>query len=211
MTAKDASAASREGAGEARPLADLCLFLAQYFLQGPSGRLDDVLRDPAWSAGLQRAGLLREDPGGEPAGLSTHHAEFEDLLRIPGERFVPPFEQAYHAQKATVEFSAPAACERVYQHAGYDRAPFGAVQADHAGHQLRFLSALLGRLGDTQERGDEDAVLRILTWRDGFLRDRCWWWPRFAERILERHPCRQIRLAAALLPASAKAHLPAQP
>jgi hypothetical protein len=210
MTTKHAFATSRDGAGDARPVADLCLFLAQYYLQGPSGPLDDVLTNPAWASGLQQAGLLLEDPGGEPAGLSAHRAEFEDLLRIPGGRFIPPFEQAYHAQKATVEFSAPAACERVYQHAGYDRAPFAAVQADHVGHQLRFLSALLGRLGDAAERNDGDAVLRILTWRDGFLRDRCWWWPRLSDKLLERHPCRQIRLAAALLPALTRACHPGQ-
>jgi len=211
MTIKDSSPAMREGTGNARPLQDLFLFLAQYYLEGPSGSIDEVLQNAAWPAELKQAGLLSEDPGGETAEISAHRSQFGDLLRIPGERFIPPFEQAYHAQKATVEFSAPAACERVYQHAGYDRAPFVAVQADHVGHQLRFLSALLGRLGDALERKDRDAVLRILTWRDGFLRDRCWWWPRLSDKLLERHPCRQIRLAAALLPALTRACHPGQP
>lgn len=211
VNTKHTSSVTREGAGPSRPLADLFLFLAQYYLEGPSDRLDAVLRSAAWPEELKQAGLLDESPGGEPAGLSAHRLEFEGLLRIPGEGFVPPFEQAYHTQKATVEFSAPAACERVYQHAGYDRAPFVAVQADHVGHQLRFLSALLGRLGDAHERHDGDAVLRVLSWRDGFLRDRCWWWPRFSGKILERGPCRQVRLAAVLLPALARACPPGRP
>ncbi len=188
-----------EEADAVRLLADLCLFMAQYFLQGPDERLDGLMGEAVWLNQLKKARLVPDNPGGEVANLPTHKREFEALLRIPSGSFVPPFEQAYHDRKATVQFSAPAACERVYGSSGYDLSPFTGVQPDHVGHQLRFLAALFDRLGKSTREGDSDAVMNILSWRSSFLRDRCWWWPRFGGDLLQKRPCRQIRVAATLL------------
>ncbi len=188
-----------EGAEELRSLARLALFLATYFLEGPDEERHRILSDPEWLAAMERSGLLATRPAGRTATLAEHRRRFEALLRIPGDDFVPPFEQGYHEQKATVEFSAPGACQQVYRRAGYALEPYAAVQPDHVGHQLRFLSALLEKYADRLDEGDDHGAAVVKTWIRGFVNDRCWWWPQLADRLLEAGLPLELEGAARLL------------
>jgi len=186
------------GADELRSLADLSLFLAAYFLEGPDARRHELLSDEGWCREFVEAGLLDSVPS-PVVGLDEHQRRFGELLRIPGDRFVPPFEQAYHEGKATVEFSAPAACEQLYRRAGYSRDPFSNVEPDHVGHQLRFLAGLLERRATKLEAGDVDGARVVATWVHGLINDRCWWWRGMAARLRERDLPAQMEVVVALL------------
>jgi len=183
----------------ARHLAGLFLFAGKYFLSGPDEEVHGILSDSQWWGSLEESGLVDGQPEGESVNLSRHLAAFNSVCRIPGDGFVPPFEQAYHERKATVELSAPGECAKLFRAAGYEMAPYAGVQPDHIGHQLRFLSALLEREADCVDRGEEEAAKRVRTWQEGFLADRCWWWPRFAGDIQSKSPPFELAAAAGLL------------
>ena len=188
-----------EGAEELRSLAELVLFLSTCFLDGPNEEKHGVLSDPEWLAALLQSGILRVEPAARAVDLPDHRRRFEELLRIPGDHFVSPFEQGYHERKATVEFSAPVACEQLYRRAGYVREPYATVEADHIGHQLRFLSALLQRYAGKLEEDDNQGAAVVLTWIRGFFNDRCWWWPSFSGRLLESDLPLELEVAVRLL------------
>ena len=199
MSGPDSLNPSGDGGARSRHLAGLLLFAARYFLSGPDERLHGILGDEEWWRSLHEAGVVGPRPEGPGGDLDAHRGQYNELLRVPGSRFVPPFEQAYHEGKATVDASAPGECARVYREAGYQTAPYAGVQADHIGHQLRFVAALLEREAECADRGEETAVERVRTWQEGFLADRCWWWPRFAADVRSRAPQREVAAAADLV------------
>jgi TorA maturation chaperone TorD len=180
-------------------LAELLNLAGEYFLRGPDPRLDALVSAHEWRANLRRAGLLDDTPDGRLLDAQDHERTFATLLRVPGGDFVPPFEQAYHASDSTGTLPARLACQRVYDTAGYEKAPFGSSQADHVGHELRFLGALAEREAECSRRGDADAARRVATWRRGFVRDRCSWWREFTDRLGDSTDCLQIRIMAALV------------
>jgi len=188
-----------DGGNSVRHLAGLFLFAARYFLSGPDEEIHGILGDSQWWALLRETGLANGEPRGKTVDLDWHRSAFETLFRIPGDGFVPPYEQAYHEGKATVNLSATAECAKVYQAAGYEAAPFAGVQRDHIGHHLRFLSALLEREADCLDRGEVEAAERVVTWEEGFLADRCWWWPRFVERVRVLEPPAEVDAANLLI------------
>lgn len=195
-----------EGAEVLGSLADLFLLVAQYMLEGPDERLHGVLGDLEWAGTMEDAGLLSAGLEGRVLDLPGHRREWERRLRVPGDGYVPPYEQHYHRGKATVDFSAQAASERLFRRAGYSKAPYGDVQADHLGHQARFAGALMERLAACHEREDGEGAERVTTWLEGLVRDRCWWWGAFAETLAGATDCLQVRRLAGLvgrLPAAA--------
>ena len=188
-----------DDAASLRHLAGLFLFAARYFLGGPDEEIHRILGDAAWWGSLEEGGLVHGRPPGSPVDLERHRSSYQALFLIPGDGFVPPFEQAYREGKATVDSSATTACTLIYRSAGYDAAPFGGVQRDHIGHQLRFLSALLEREASSRDQGDPDAAKRVASWETGFLAEHCWWWPRFVERVLGTEPPAEISAAVLLV------------
>ncbi len=170
----------------------------EYFLQGPSSRLEKLLADPEWVRSLRECGLVGSSPPVGSADPDVHRREFEELLRIPGARFVPPFEQAYRDAETSPEHSATIACRSIYAAAGYEMSPFRHAQPDHIGHQLRFLAALGEREVTCLERGDAEAAVRVGTWRQGFVREHCTWWGEFVGRLASASSCPQVVLMATL-------------
>ena len=186
-------------AADCRLLAGLFRFVASYFLEGPNTALEDVLSDTRWRGDLIESGLLGEAEIPDRLLSKNRHSEmFLRFFRIPGDSYVPPFEQAYRKGKATVESSAVGECTEIYETAGYDRAPFKHMQSDHVGHQARFVAALLEREADCLDRSDAEATATVTTWRAGFLRDHCSWWDTFSERIRQNDGQGQILLIGAL-------------
>ena len=199
MNTRHQTEATHGEAAAHRRLADLLLFAAGYFLAGPDERSHALLTDPAWLAGLRRARLLgRGIEVRDPTTVSSHRQQFAELFRIPSDRYVAPVEQAFRDAKATVDDSAVGECLAVYQAAGYELAPYAHIQADHLGHQLRFVHAVLTREADCLERGDTAAAATVASWRRGFLADHGRWWRELAQRTRSRNPCAAIRHAVSL-------------
>ena len=188
-----------DDAAAPRHLAGLVLFAARYCLSGPDEEVHRILGNAAWWGSLEEAGLAPGQPSGSPVDLEQHRSLYQAFFWIPGNAFVPPYEQAYREGKATVDSSATAACTSIYRVAGYDAAPFDDVQRDHIGHQLRFLSALLEREADCRDQDDIGAASRVVSWEEGFLAEHCWWWPRFTERVLAMDPPAEMSAAVLLI------------
>lgn len=195
-------------AADLRRLAELLLFAAGYFLKGPHEAADAVLTDPDWYDATVDSGLL-------PAAVTEaaladgdeERRQFSATFRIPGARFVPPFEQAYREGKAGGDDDAVGECLRLYAAAGYQLAPFGHVQADHAGHQARFLAVVLEQEADCLSQADPSACT-VATWRAGFVAEHCQWWVQLSDRVAASGACRQLRAATALLARLAEAVAP---
>lgn len=186
-------------AADCRLLAGLFRFVAGYFLAGPTEASQAVLADPQWRSELASGGFLVprsfDDP---PLPLQEHTRQFVRTFRVPGDSFVPPYEQAYRKGKATVDDSAVGGCAAVYEKAGYELDPFQHIQADHIGHQARFVSAILEQEATCLDRGDEEEAATVATWRTGFLEEHCSWWQAFGKRVAERGLAAQVCLVAAL-------------
>ncbi|MCP4896434.1 MAG: molecular chaperone TorD family protein [bacterium] len=204
MNKASSSGLSRQEAADRRLLAGLFRFVAGYFLEGPTEASDAVLANPQWRIDLVQSGLLSEQgTDDEIAPLKEHTHQFLRVFRVPGDAFVPPFEQAYRKGKATVDDSAVGQCATVYDEAGYELEPFKHIQADHIGHQARFLAAILDREAECLEREDRDAAATVATWRTGFLLERSAWWSSLAERAGGQEVCGQVRLVTLLAAALA--------
>jgi TorA maturation chaperone TorD len=189
-----------EEAAQRRLLSDLLRLIAGYFLEGPNPDVEEVISDSDWQSGLVEAGLVsRVHIDAAAATPEDHSHEFVRMFRIPGDRFVPPFEQAYREGKATVDRAAPLECQRVYTTAGYDLAPFKHIQTDHVGHQTRFLASVLEREAECLELENTEQASTAATWRVGFVRDHCQWWTDFTERVADARPCQQVRVVADIL------------
>ncbi len=198
------SGLSRQEAADCSLLAGLFRFVAGYFLAGPSEDTEKVFVDPEWRHNLVDCQLLAEDLADERMLSEKEHGrQFLSTFRIPGDSFVPPFEQAYRKGKATVDESAVSGCTVVYESAGYELAPFKQIQTDHIGHQARFVAAVLEQEADCLEREDIDAAATVATWRTGFLQKHCAWWSSLNERVDRQGIHGQIRLVTALAAALA--------
>jgi TorA maturation chaperone TorD len=189
-----------EEAAQRRLLSDLLRLIAGYFLEGPNADVEEVISDSDWQSGLVDAGLVsRAQIDAAAATPEDHSHEFLRMFRIPGDLFVPPFEQAYREGKATVDRAAPLECQRVYTAAGYDLAPFKHIQTDHIGHQARFLASVLEREAECLEQDNTEEASTAATWRVGFVKEHCRWWAEFAERAADAHPCQQILVVTGIL------------
>lgn len=190
----------QQRAGDLRRLADLFELAGTYFLAGPSEAVDRLLADEEWVASLVGAGLLEKDPGGKAATPDEHAREFEALLRIPDrERAVPPQEAAHVPKPDEPERTPVLVCRSLYERAGYEAAPYADLPADHVGHQLRFLAALMRKEADCLERGDDAAAANVRGWVVGFAGDHTSWWETFGAKLAERAATRPLRVMAALV------------
>lgn len=195
----------REEAAERRLLAGFFRFAAGYLLKGPDDETEKVLADPEWIAAVVDSGLVPERIAALPAAeRADQNHQFMTRFRIPGDRFIPPFEQAYRDGKATVDDAAVSECLQVYAVAGYQLEPFTHIQADHVGHQARFLAAVLEREADCLEQDDGDGPATVRTWRTGFIDEHCSWWAELASRVSDDTLCRQIQTVVHLLSGLAK-------
>ncbi len=190
----------REAAGDGRLVAGMLRFVAGYFLRGPDDETEEILTDVEWQRATTESGLTPAAVADAPVDdLDGHERQFAELFRVPGTAFIPPFEQAYRGGKATVDGSATTECLQLYAAAGYQLHPFKHVQADHAGHQARFVAALLEQEEDCLGTGEAETAATVATWRRGFVAEHCGWWSSFSDRVAAAGACRQIRTVAALL------------
>lgn len=190
----------REAAGDGRLVAGMLRFVAGYFLRGPDDETEEILTDVEWQRATTESGLIPAAVADETLiDLDEHRRQFSELFRVPGTAFIPPFEQAYRGGKATVESSATTECLRLYAAAGYRLHPFKHAQADHAGHQARFLAALLEQEAGCLADGEAGTAATVATWRQGFVAEHCGWWTDFSDRATASGACQQIRTAATLL------------
>ncbi len=135
---------------------------------------------------LRRACRLgREDT----AGL---HQEYHALFRVPGPRYVAPYESAYQdtvqVEGETVRGALGGATtqelSRLYQVAGFEAATGLADLPDHAGMELGFAASLAAEEDARSARGDPEAASRMREARGRFLAAHPrQWFARLAVRI----------------------------
>ena len=105
-----------------------------------------------------------------PARLGELKTAFDVHLRVPGGRALLPYETSH--LPATERERGPermAAVAGLYATAGFDMEPNTQVPADHVGHELRFVAALLRREAGLEP--GSSAAQNVVGWRSGFVRD----------------------------------------
>lgn len=113
------------------------------------------------------AGLSRfADPG----RIGELQEAFGLHMRIPGGQALLPYESSHLPDQERIRGPERMAdVASIYAAAGFDMEPFTQFPADHIGHELRFVAALLRREA-TLARGSP-AALNAHGWRTGFIRE----------------------------------------
>lgn len=172
-----------------------------------AGRLlgwpDEALRSHAVSLaeglrdgdGLERqlAGLARE------ASRETMESAYIELFEN-GPRRCPIHETEYGRMRGLAKGNDLADVEAFYLAFGLGRREGGEAMADHLGTELEFYGALLTKLADAHERGDDEGVLVMEDARRKFLVDHL---GRFASVVAQQPAVAEHRVYGPLLTAAA--------
>jgi TorA maturation chaperone TorD len=106
----------------------------------------------------------------DPDRMGELRTAFDVHMRIPGGRALLPYESSHLPDQE--RFRGPeriADVASIYFAAGFDMDPFTQFPADHLGHELRFVAALLRR--EATLAPGSPAAVNALGWRTGFIRE----------------------------------------
>jgi len=105
-----------------------------------------------------------------PARIGELRAAFDVHMRIPGGRALLPYESSHLPDQERIRGpERMAEVAGLYATAGFDMEPFTQFPADHIGHELRFVAALLRR--EAALAHGSPAAVNALGWRTGFIRE----------------------------------------
>ena len=106
----------------------------------------------------------------EPDRVGELRTAFDVHMRIPGGSALLPYESSHLPDEERIRGpERMAEVASVYATAGFDMEPFTQFPADHLGHELRFVAALLRR--EAALVPGSPASVNALGWRTGFIRE----------------------------------------
>lgn len=177
--------------------------LASAFLEPPTEDRVERLRDPE----LMTALGLEPLSAASPDHLGEVCQEFQDLLKVPLGKYVPPYE-AVHRDARMIDgqptrglLMGPSTVDvrRLYDDAG---ANLGLSElSDHIGVELAFLAYLCERENEALARGDQTAADNYRAYQRGFLREHLLSWiPAYCDTVGQRSSTAYFRTLAAITP-----------
>lgn len=106
-------------------------------------------------------------------------------LAIPGSQAFLPYETSHLPPEMRPRGPQRLAqIAGLYKRAGFSLEPWTHYPADHLGHELRFLAALLRHQAICEQRQEHPAAANVKTWRQGFLQDHLQaWLPAFVAHV----------------------------
>lgn len=117
--------------------------------------------------------------------LDEWQSVWQKHLAIPGSQAFLPYETSHLPPNMS-----PRGPERLaliaglYKRAGFPLEPWTHYPADHLGHELRFLAALLRHQALCEQRQEHQGAANVKTWRQGFLQDHLQaWLPAFVAHV----------------------------
>jgi len=106
----------------------------------------------------------------DPARIGELRAAFDAHMRIPGRQAILPYESSHLPETERIHGPERIAdVAGLYATAGFDMEPFTQFPADHIGHELRFVAALLRR--EAALFPGSSAARNAFGWRTGFIRE----------------------------------------
>ena len=187
--------ADRESQAMQDARAEVYLFFAGVFRESPTLEFIDGLLSAAGQDIVAK--LFPDHPAlGECRELVTRVAagnwtiedfqvDFEGLLRVPGARYVEPYEsvhreaQANHTGRGKAQLMGEPArrVAKMYQEAGFGPAPASTAPfPDELAVELEFIGRLCGRAAAALEAGDPDRAATATAMQIEFLREHLLGW-----------------------------------
>jgi TorA maturation chaperone TorD len=173
-------------------------FFSQAFIRGPSQQFLKALISDEGTANLReifpdaayRQELAQVQLDAREGRLTLEGAvlDFEALFRVPGSRYLSPYESVYRSKTASgwgcLCGPETAAVERLYLKEGLGpRAEFTELP-DHVGVELEFMAYLCGKALDAMRTGDRALLVEYQRRQQLFFREHLEAWVRLlAEKL----------------------------
>lgn len=173
-------------------------FFSQAFLKGPGQQFLTALISDAGAAHLmdlftdaayqQELAQVRLDAREGRLTLEGAVFDFEALFRVPGSRYLSPYESVYRAQSAGgwCRLCGPeaAAVEQFYLREGLTPTAGFTELPDHVGVELEFMAVLCRQAGEAMKSGDRGAVQEYCRQQYCFFTEHVGTWVRvLAQRL----------------------------
>lgn len=210
---------SNNGAGTVAP-AELATargalygFLSGAFAEPPSEHLLADLRDPEFAELLGQmfdrtfAEELQASVAAETDAAATLRQAFMDLFKVPGGRYVQPYESVYRDTReingrqvgGLLMGPSAAAVQKWYRLAALEISPEFKDLPDHIALELHYLAHLCEREAEFGRAGDDAKATRAREMERDFLKAHIvTWMPDLAAKIAERSDNRYYRVLARL-------------
>jgi putative dimethyl sulfoxide reductase chaperone len=173
-------------------------FFSQAFIHGPSQQflaaliaregmehLGEIFPDAAYQEELAQVQL---DAREGRLTLEGAILDFEALFRVPGYRYLSPYESVYRSQnsggRGCLCGPEAAAVERLYLREGLGPSPKVTELPDHAGVELEFMAYLCGKALEAMRAGDRALLGKYQRQQQHFFREHLGVWVNLlAERL----------------------------
>jgi len=178
-------------------------FFSQAFLRGPTQQFLELLVADEGMANLReifpdaayRQELAQVQLDAREGRLTLEGAvlDFEALFRIPGARYLSPYESVYRPQGAGSRGGlcgpATAAVERLYLKEGLEPSTGVTELPDHVGVELEFMAYLCGQALEAMRAGDRALLVEYRRRQQHFFRQHLEAWV----RLLAEHLASQAQ------------------
>jgi len=125
--------------------------------------------------------------GADEGDWEALRLEYDALFRVPGPRYVRPYEAVYRDKRGLVWGKPTVAVKGLYRRAGADISEDFMELPDFIGLELEFMGFLCSREGEAWQEGDEDSALKYLALQREFLEGHLGQWvAEFCQEMLEK-------------------------
>ncbi|NIN51941.1 MAG: hypothetical protein GTN80_06455 [Nitrososphaeria archaeon] len=128
------------------------------------------------SGGLESMIRFKENFRGNEDDYETLIQEYYNLFKIPGGKYVPPYESVYTDKKGLIMGPSTVATKKFYARAGVEVSNEYKDLPDHIGLEQRFVSHLCDKELKCWIKGDAKGAMTLLALQREFLNDHLMKW-----------------------------------